>query len=63
VGKIDLQPKVNMGQARMYKFISESRPGLYHYVMIFDNGNGTQCSCEGWQHQKHCWHVVEATRT
>lgn len=36
--------------------MSESRPGLFHYTTVGDDG-AIRCSCEGFCLQGHCWHV------
>lgn len=48
---------VNLGPAKVYRIESQSRLGLFHYVLVFQNENGVRCTCEGWQWQGHCWHV------
>jgi len=61
-----LKVSVNLGYVKVdgpvravYKFPSQSREGLYHYVFVFGDGRGVQCSCEGWQYHRNCRHIHE----
>lgn len=36
---------------------STSRPGWYHYVFVYNDERGIQCTCEGWRYNGKCWHL------
>lgn len=46
-----------MGVARVYSVPSSTRSKT-HYVLVFDNENGRQCTCEGFQYNRTCKHVL-----
>jgi hypothetical protein len=53
--KVDFSRPELIGVGKVYKFLSESRDDLVHYVV--DGPGGVICTCEGWQYRQHCKHV------
>jgi hypothetical protein len=51
-----LPNRMDMGKARVFKSPSSSRPGLFHYTLLFDTGTA-ECSCEGYSYNQHCRHI------
>jgi hypothetical protein len=47
------------GIDRMYRCPSASRPGLWHFVIVYNDGRGVQCTCEGFMYNGNCWHSKE----
>jgi hypothetical protein len=46
-----------LGPAVVFRTASKSRPGIFHYQSIFQNGQGIKCSCEGFSFNGRCWHI------
>ena len=57
--KIPAVERAFIGTAKVYRYPSASREGRHHYVMVFDNSNGVQCTCEGWQYTGSCRHILD----
>ncbi len=56
---VDMNPKQLYrleGVTEVYTSTSTSRPGLKHYTFVFADGH-VECTCEGWRHQRKCWHI------
>lgn len=56
----------DLGEAQIYRFASETRDGLFHYVLRhLDNdvapNNRLTCTCEGFQFTKNCKHIRSVT--
>lgn len=58
-----------VGQAIVYRTMSLSRAGRWHYTLIqISEGTATEplpevivlCSCDGYQNHGHCWHTGHA---
>lgn len=36
---------------------STSRPGTFHFVIVYPDERGIHCTCEGWRFNGRCWHI------
>lgn len=41
----------------VYSAWSQSDPTVRHFVIVFADGRGIQCSCQGFKYQGRCWHA------
>lgn len=40
---------------QVFRAASSSRPGMYHYTFVFEDGH-VECTCEGHRMGGKCWH-------
>jgi hypothetical protein len=55
---VDMGPKgqcMSLGTVELFRFPSRSRLGTFHHTWRFADGT-VECSCEGFQFNKHCRH-------
>lgn len=44
---------------KVYSYPSQSSPGSFHFVRVFEDGVAV-CSCRGFTHHNKCWHIDDA---
>lgn len=61
----DARPPIYLERKPSYVLTvaSQSQPGRKHFIVVWPDdspmGCRAECSCDGWQYNRKCWHVDE----